>query len=122
MGVPEMTTSQGIMSRGEPSVSHRRDFGSRCWYKFRNASNSKLFPHVCEEVLIGYSRVTTGYNLWDIFKRKVVVFFHVQFDELGEAQKTSLCPGEDDEGRDDLIDSMPDNNDEVTNEKLMNGQ
>lgn len=86
-GITELTTSFGIMLGRKPNVRPLHDFGSRFGYKVRKASKSKLCPPMCEAVLIVESSGTTGYQLWDIEKRKVIISRDVQFDVHGEARK-----------------------------------
>ena len=98
-----------------PDLSHMRVFGARCWYVIPRAEVKKLDARAKEAVMMGYSKQSKGYKLWDVAAKKFVVSRDVKFDETRSADKEETqIQGESSESV--SIPLVPDTEDEAVEE------
>eukprot|EP00171_Calliarthron_tuberculosum_P023532 IDg23532t1 len=87
------TTPHHIWNSSPPDLSHMRVFGSLCWYVVPRNKVQKLDARSREALLMGYSKQSKGYKLWDVKLDKFIVSRDVSFDEDNQ----SSTPSEDEE-------------------------
>jgi len=73
-------TPEEAWSGQKPDVTHMRVFGSLCYHRIPDQTQSKLDDKGAMAVLIGY-HVTCGYKLFDPNSRKVIICRDVVIDE-----------------------------------------
>lgn len=89
--LPATTTPYEMLFGSKPSIRYLRVFGCRCWYTAEKHSVGKLDARASEAIMIGYTRGSRGYKLWDISSRKVVVSRDVRFGEyFGSSAKSAI--------------------------------
>lgn len=84
-GLPANITPHHLWMGSAPDLSHLRVFGSRCWYILPRAKIKKLDQRAREAIMIGYSKSSKAYKLWDTEHGKIVVARSVQFEERDSA-------------------------------------
>ena len=93
--LPDNITPHHIWHGKTPDLSHMRVFGSKCWYIVPKKKVKKLDTRAREAVMMGYSKQSKGYKLWDIESEKFVISRDVKFDETWEEEaETADVKGE----------------------------
>ena len=79
--LPSGTTPYEVVNGKQPDLSHLHVFGSYCFTCIPTEIQSKLGPHSCEAIFMGYPDGTKGYRLCDKLTGTFFVARNVIFDE-----------------------------------------
>ena len=120
--LPENITPFHIWHNKTPDLSHMRVFGSRCWYILPKKKVKKLDARSKEGIMMGYSKQSKGYKIWDENSKKFIVSRDIKcHEESGDAPERSSVEGEFDENdiiKLDIVDekgaTLPNNGDTQT--------
>ena len=86
--LPSTTTPYHLWHGKAPEIGHLRVFGCTCWYTIPKRKTKKLDRRAAEGIMVGYSKLSKGYKIWDIEQKKFVVSRDVQ--DLRKKQ-TRVC-------------------------------
>jgi hypothetical protein len=78
-----------------PSYAHLRVFGCACYPNTTATAPHKLTPHSCRFVFLGYSFENKGYRWLDLTTNRLLVSWHVAFDESSFPFASSDTPSND---------------------------
>ena len=79
--LPPQKTPNHLWHGRTPDISHLRTFGCNCWYTIPKRKVRKLDPRAAQGLMMGYSKSSKGYKIWDITKEKFIVSRDVRFQE-----------------------------------------
>ena len=87
-----------MVNSHKPDLSHIWVFGSRCWAHIPSKLQTKLSPHVCQAIFMGYPEGIKGYHVWDKTSQVFFIARDVEFNEnISGLHLTSDTDSEEDE-------------------------
>jgi hypothetical protein len=75
----------------QPSYSHLRVFGCRCYPNLASTAQNKLSPRSTLCVFLGYPSEHKGYRCLDLSSNRIIISRHVTFDETSFPFASNQC-------------------------------
>lgn len=91
--LPPIITPHHLWMGHDPDLEHLRIFESPCWYVLPRIKTRKLDIRSRPAILLGYSKTSKRYRLWDEEHKKIVISRSVRLYESSVSNE-QLCPSD----------------------------
>lgn len=79
--LPPGVTPFEMVNRCKSNLSHNRVFGSRCWAHIPMELQTKLGPHTCWGIFMGYPEGVKDYYVWNAISQGFFITRDIKFNE-----------------------------------------